>query len=245
MVATDELVGWLKAVGEPTRLRILRLCASSDLSGSDIARVLRQSEPRVAHHLKVLTEAGLLRRVRQGQWVQYGLSRARPAAQFISGLLGQVDGSDPLLLGDQRGAVTGSASFAGVNRSESRLGRELYGFVVADRTADDIDTALVIGVGHLELLEGMASSGCACTAIAGSRRAAQAARAYVERRGLHARIIPSFVAESRDTPAGFDAVLVDHLSVPHQALSVLLAYARRSLRRNGKVWLFERYEELE
>ena len=245
MVATEELVGWLKAVGEPTRLRILRLCSSSELSGSDLARVLHQSEPRVAHHLKVLTEAGLLRRVRQGQWVQYGIARARLPARFIGSLLVQVDASDPLLLGDQQGAASGQASGASVNLSESRLGRALYGFVAADWKVGDIKNALVIGVGHLELLEGVASSGCACTAVAGSRRAAQAARAFVERRGLHARVIPSFVAADREAPASFDAVLVDHLAAPQHALPVLLMNARRSLRREGRVWLFERYEALE
>jgi len=244
MVSSEKLLSWLKAVGEPTRLRILRLCSASSLSGSDLARVLHQSEPRVAHHLKVLTDAGLLRRVRQGQWVHYGLSRAKPAIQFAAGLFGQLDPADPLCASDRADAGPATDT-AGIHLSESRLGRELFGFVAAEKGAAPLGSALLIGVAHLEKVEGMARTGCACTAVAGSRRAAQAARAFVERRGLHARVVPSFAADHRDHPGSYDAVLVDHLSVPHQALGSLLASARRSLRRDGRIWLFERYDSLE
>src|SRR5256885_13873387 len=46
----------------------LPICA---LSVSDLAQALRQSEPRVSRHLKILCEAGLLVRLRHGQWVDY------------------------------------------------------------------------------------------------------------------------------------------------------------------------------
>jgi len=241
MVPSETLLSWLRAVGEPTRLRILRLCAVRALSGSDLSRILRQSEPRVAHHLRVLMEAGLLRRVRHGQWVHYGPARSRPALQFVTGLLEQLDPGDALSAADARPV----RETLDIDLAESRLGRALFGFVAAEKDAGLIDSALLIGVAHLELLEGMARSGCACTAVAGSRRAAQAARAFVERRGLHARVLPSFAGQTRGGQSMFDAVLVDHLSMPSQALGALLASAHRSLRRDGRVWLFERYDALE
>ena len=55
-----NIVRWLRAAGEPTRLRLLALCADTALSVSDLARALRQSEPRVSRHLKILCESGLL-----------------------------------------------------------------------------------------------------------------------------------------------------------------------------------------
>ncbi|MGH8296530.1 MAG: ArsR/SmtB family transcription factor, partial [Steroidobacteraceae bacterium] len=73
--SSDLLVTWLRAAGEPTRLRLLALCAARELSVSDIAQILGQSEPRVSRHLKILGEAGLIERVRQGQWVHYGRAR--------------------------------------------------------------------------------------------------------------------------------------------------------------------------
>src|SRR5205085_4986520 len=69
--AAPILVGWLRAAGEPTRLRLLALCADGAWSVSDLAQALRHSEPRVSRHLRILCEAGLLVRVRHGQWVDY------------------------------------------------------------------------------------------------------------------------------------------------------------------------------
>src|ERR1700722_5393885 len=91
----SELVEWLKAAGEPSRLRLLVLCSHRDLSVSDLAQALGQSEPRVSRHLRILCEAGLLERTRLGQWVHYRLATSTAHANFLSGLLAQVDRDDP------------------------------------------------------------------------------------------------------------------------------------------------------
>jgi len=54
MLSPSTLVKWLRAAGEPSRLRLLALCADGALSVSDLAQALRQSEPRVSRHLKIL-----------------------------------------------------------------------------------------------------------------------------------------------------------------------------------------------
>src|SRR5256885_3178270 len=72
--APPILVRWLRAAGEPTRLRLLALCADGAWSVSDLARALKQSEPRVSRHLRILCEAQLLVRLRHGQWVDYRLT---------------------------------------------------------------------------------------------------------------------------------------------------------------------------
>jgi DNA-binding transcriptional ArsR family regulator len=64
---SDLLLTWLRAAGEPTRLRLLALCAARELSVSDIAQIVGQSEPRVSRHLKILGDARLIERLRQGQ----------------------------------------------------------------------------------------------------------------------------------------------------------------------------------
>ena len=102
-VDSETVLGWLKAAGEDSRLRLLALCARQELSVSDLAEALRQSEPRVSRHLRILCEAGLLERLRQGQWVHYRLTRDAAAAAFVQGLLGQVDRKDRLFTGDRRG----------------------------------------------------------------------------------------------------------------------------------------------
>ena len=50
----------LKAAGETTRLRILALLAEAELTVSDLTDILRQSQPRISRHLKLLAEAGLV-----------------------------------------------------------------------------------------------------------------------------------------------------------------------------------------
>jgi len=100
----SQVVAWLKAAGEPSRLRLLALCAGGALTVSNIARAVRQSEPRVSRHLKILCGAGLLARTREGQWVRYGLADEAGAMSFVRGLLLQVDRRDPALVRDRTGA---------------------------------------------------------------------------------------------------------------------------------------------
>ncbi len=70
----DAILSCLRAAAEPTRLRLLALCAASDMTVSDLKKVLRQSQPRVSRHLKLLCDAGLLDRYREGNWVFYRLA---------------------------------------------------------------------------------------------------------------------------------------------------------------------------
>jgi DNA-binding transcriptional ArsR family regulator len=336
MASSDSktVLAWLKAAGEDSRLRLLALCAWQELSVSDLAEALRQSEPRVSRHLRILCEAGLLERLRQGQWVHYRLTQDAAAAGFVQGLLGQLDrgeavfgrdrqrvsvrpaGGAGLTSGAGRGAGAGltsgggagfgagaglgagagsavgsggtdgvGARAAGARTLESRLGRALKGFVEAvdmavgveaGRSAakvaagggargdasgrgdasDRAGTALVVGVEHLELLETAASVAGECVAIAHSRRAAQSARAFAERRGFACRVLLAAssnalcerdieaAGEAAATPV-FDVVFLDHLAVPDSALDGMLAYGRRALAPGGRLWLFERYESLE
>jgi ArsR family transcriptional regulator len=59
----------LRALADPTRLRIMRLLASMELAVGEIAQVLGQSQPRVSRHVKILCNAGLAERRREGGWV--------------------------------------------------------------------------------------------------------------------------------------------------------------------------------
>lgn len=58
-----------RALADPTRLRILALLRSMELSVGELAQVLVQSQPRISRHIKILTDAGLLARRREGAWV--------------------------------------------------------------------------------------------------------------------------------------------------------------------------------
>ncbi len=90
----DSLVTQLKALAEPTRLRITALLSRGELTVSELVQILGQSQPRVSRHLKLLTEAGLAERLPEGAYVFYRLSEAgggRRLAQMASDLLPDED----------------------------------------------------------------------------------------------------------------------------------------------------------
>lgn len=84
--AVSALLAALRAAAEPTRLRILALLATGEWTVSEIVQVLGQSQPRVSRHLRLLTEAGLLERFREGAWVFYRLARDGQGASVASRL---------------------------------------------------------------------------------------------------------------------------------------------------------------
>lgn len=59
----------LRALSEPTRLRMMRLLAHMELSVGELAQVLAQSQPRVSRHIRILCDAGLAERRKEGSWV--------------------------------------------------------------------------------------------------------------------------------------------------------------------------------
>lgn len=103
-VSTSELLDCLKAVGESTRLRIVMLLVTGELNVKDLTRVLGQSQPRISRHLKLLVEAGLIERYREGSWVYFRLAES-PAAQHMRRLLTEaVDPADRVLARDRERA---------------------------------------------------------------------------------------------------------------------------------------------
>src|ERR1700751_1149532 len=82
-----DLLAALRAVAEATRLRLLVLCSKGELTVSELAQILGQSQPRVSRHLKLLCDAGLLDRFREGSWVFYRVSRANSAGALGPPLL--------------------------------------------------------------------------------------------------------------------------------------------------------------
>jgi ubiquinone/menaquinone biosynthesis C-methylase UbiE/DNA-binding transcriptional ArsR family regulator len=100
MVSSHTLVTALKAAAEPTRLRILALLAADELNVKDLTRILGQSQPRLSRHLKLLAEAGLVERAREGSWVYFRLPLA--ADNLAHTLLRDLDNRDPVLLRDRQ-----------------------------------------------------------------------------------------------------------------------------------------------
>src|ERR1700739_3943476 len=73
-ISFDNLGATLKAAGDGTRLRILCLLGEAELTVSELTEILRQSQPRISRHLKLLVEAGLAVRSREGAWAFFRLA---------------------------------------------------------------------------------------------------------------------------------------------------------------------------
>lgn len=70
-----------KALGDPTRFRMLRaISARDELSCQELTALFRLAQATVSHHLKVLTEAGLVSARREGQFHYYRVHRDALAA---------------------------------------------------------------------------------------------------------------------------------------------------------------------
>ena len=149
-LAFRALLTGLEAAGEETRLRILCLLEAAELTVSELVAILGQSQPRVSRHLKLLVEAGLAARQREGAWAFFRLaepggalrarltapsrsrrsdrqrrprpprSRARGAAQAGGGLFRR---ARRRLGSDPRAARAGGAGRGGAPRHDRRQSR--------------------------------------------------------------------------------------------------------------------------
>ena len=96
----DETVAWMRAAGEPTRLRVLALLDKVDLTVSDLISILDQSQPRISRHLKLLVEAGLAERFQEGAWAYFRTIDSGSARSFLNILLKPLAQDDAQIVAD-------------------------------------------------------------------------------------------------------------------------------------------------
>lgn len=95
----DQALTTLRAAADPTRLRILALLESGELTVSELVAILGQSQPRISRHLKVLVDAGLLVRFREGSWVFHRLGTDDGGAHARQ-IIALIPADDPLRVQD-------------------------------------------------------------------------------------------------------------------------------------------------
>lgn len=107
-----------KALSDETRLRILKMLEQRPLCVCEIQFILKGSQPNVSHHLKTLSEAGLVESKKDGLWIDYRLPD-RPETPLHAAALSLVKkelGGEPVLKNDR-------AVVKGVDRLEITLRR--------------------------------------------------------------------------------------------------------------------------
>ena len=99
----SQRIETFRALADTTRLRILMLLRRMELSVGELALVLGQSQPRVSRHLKILIEAGLAARRKEGSWVFLSPGDSNRLAPLFAMLdeWATIDGEDPWAVADR------------------------------------------------------------------------------------------------------------------------------------------------
>lgn len=190
----DHLLAQLRASAEPTRLRLLALCARGALCVTDLCDVLGQSQPRLSRHLKLLVEAGLLERIPEGANAYF---QVPAGATLVRQLLARLPEDDPELAADRRQAARIAAERArAASEAFRRDGADWDELRALDLPARAIERAIAellpahigklvdIGSGTGGLLELLAERTGHALGLDASREMLALARARLAERGI-------------------------------------------------------------
>ncbi|MBB3998118.1 ArsR/SmtB family transcription factor [Aureimonas pseudogalii] len=226
----ERTVDLLKAIAEPTRLRLVILLADHDLTVSDLTSILGQSQPRISRHLKLLVESGTVSRHQEGAWAYFRLGDDPMVLELAHSLRTGIVDEDGLLARDRErlGAVRDERA----ERASSyfRRNAEQWDRIRSLHIPDaDVEAAmdqalgqgplgafLDIGTGTGRLLELMAPRSDRAVGIDASREMLAIARAKLDSAGLTRASVRQGDAYRLPVPRGaFD------LATLHQVLHYL------------------------
>lgn len=246
----DVLLSGLRGAAEPTRLRLLALCARAELTVSELTHILGQSQPRVSRHLKLLCEAGLLHRAQEGSWALFRLAGDGMGAALARVLVAQIPDDDPTIVLDrQRLAVlqeqraeTAQAYFRknavawdrirSLHVDEAEVEQALIGLVPAGDGANLLD----IGTGTGRILQLLGDRVESAVGIDWSREMLAMARTNLERAGRRNCVIRHGDMYRLPWADGsFDVVTVHMVLHFAEDPAQALAEAGRVLRRRGRL----------
>lgn len=193
----DDILLLLRAAAEDTRLRILALAARDQLTVSEFVDILGQSQPRVSRHLKLMVEAGLLERFREGQWAYFRLARHAQLAGVVGAIVSHLGAGQQPVAGDlarledlRRRRENRAIAYFRTNAERWDQLRALHiddaeiEKALVDLLPDDIGTLLDIGTGTGRILEVLARHAERATGIDQSREMLAVARNNLARAGL-------------------------------------------------------------
>lgn len=237
------------ALADPTRARILLLVRDLQLSVGELADILDQSQPRVSRHVRILAEAGLVRRHKEGAWVFVGLGE-RAVVDPVFALIHAVAGeADPIAAERNRLAQVRADrqhridQWFEANAGEWDLLRRLGGDdtgieqALADAAGRPaVGRLLDIGTGTGRVLELLAGRAETATGIDRSPEMLRIARGKLAAAGNQKADL--LQADMRSLPfpnSAFDTVTMHHVLHFADNPSAVLAEAARLLAPGGKL----------
>jgi ubiquinone/menaquinone biosynthesis C-methylase UbiE len=199
MADAQTLLAMVRAAGDPTRLRLLFLLREAELTVSELTQILGQSQPRVSRHLKLLGEAGLLQRFREGSWVFYRSAERGPSAQFVQSLAALAPSDSDVFDADKRRLATvrharqaAAAAFFKANAADWERIRSLH---APEQEVEAAIVGVVDAIPHEAVLD----------AGTGTGRMLELLASHV-RHGTGVDVSPEMLAIARDRLEGIRAV---------------------------------------
>ncbi|MFC0283953.1 ArsR/SmtB family transcription factor [Camelimonas abortus] len=194
----EQVLAALRAAAEETRLRILRLLSHGEFSVSDLTDILGQSQPRISRHLRLLCDAGLVERRREGAWAFFRLADGAGFPAPLRALVEALPADDPLLARDAARLVEARAERARVASAWfARLAPEwdrLRSLHAPEALVEDAILALLgpapvralldLGAGTGRMLQLLAPQAQRLVGVDASPAMLQVARANLERAGI-------------------------------------------------------------
>ncbi len=250
MAALEDLVGVLKAAGEGTRLRLLALLADGEHSVKDLTEILKQSQPRVSRHLKLLADAGLIERNAEGAWAYYALSRGGLGAELAQWLIARVDDGDiersrdierqqAVRWAQQERATQYFATVAGSWNLLRTLHvpEEAVEAAVRDALPErPVDTLIDLGTGTGRMLQVLAGSYKHGIGIDSSREMLSVARSRLASAGInHAQVRLGDIGDVDLSAGPADVIVVHQVMHYFDDPGRMLAQARRLLKPGGEM----------
>ena len=260
MAGFDETVRSLRAAGEPTRLRILAVCSDGELTVGEIGQVLSQSQPRVSRHLKLLCDAGLLVRFREGHWVYYRVPPQGTGAERAAQLLGWIEPGDAVLELDRERATQVREERAELAAEElsayshdaedpqalAAADEELHAVLLQELGEETIDSLLDVGTGTGRILHWIAPRAREAVGVDLSSEALRVARTSVHGAGLsHCVLQQGDMHELPFEDGSFDLITFDRVLSDARRPVHALREAARLLRPNGRLLVIEDYDRLD
>jgi ArsR family transcriptional regulator len=252
----DPAIDLLRALAEPTRCRLLALLKHGELTVGEIADVLKQSQPRISRHLKLLSDAAALERFREEQRIYYRLTADTRAAELVSHTLQGIDANDSVLKADReqlkmaldKRVRSATASWEDVRRSAESTYNDtkLVNAVLKEVGNASLGELLDIGTGSGSMLRVLGGHARHAVGLDLSTQALRVARARVHGMGLNQCVFKrGDMYDLPFAPGSFDAVSFDHVLSAAERPGQAMREAARVLRRGGRVIIVEDQERLE
>jgi ArsR family transcriptional regulator len=241
--STQALLQQLKAIADPTRLRLIALCRQGECSVSELTRVVGQSQPRISQQLKVLCDAGLLSRFRDGKRVFYRVPRDRQGAAGLKPLFELIPDRDPVFESDWNLLLQGRGEHVGdvsLDKRDQAALRDLHRAILDLTVTAPVGDLLDIGCGRGAILKLLASRANRAVGVDIDTNARQLARAELMLAG-----IPNCSLRKGDmyrlpfADSEFNTIIIDDVLVDARRPLRALAEARRLLRRGGRLFILE------